>query len=157
MLAQTAAFLRSTPVTVLRPLPVGDGFAPRRGCGSAAMCLNEAAERLVGIATCPEGDAIPGANPRPSCVTTVMHRLTRRDFLGRAAAIGATLAWARPALSAVPRWRERRDLFPEGVASGDPEPESVILWTRRPFTSTERAMLTAEEITKEEYKANVGK
>ncbi|MBS0335079.1 MAG: alkaline phosphatase D family protein, partial [Proteobacteria bacterium] len=27
---------------------------------------------------------------------------------------------------------ERRDLFPEGVASGDPQPDSVILWTRRP-------------------------
>ena len=30
-------------------------------------------------------------------------------------------------------WRERRDLYPEGVASGDPDPNSVILWTRRPF------------------------
>ncbi len=28
---------------------------------------------------------------------------------------------------------ERRDLYPEGVASGDPEPTSVILWTRRPY------------------------
>src|SRR5215467_1297674 len=75
-----------------------------------------------------------------------MHRLTRRDFLGRAAALGATLAWARPAASAsaVPRWHERRDLFPEGVASGDPEPDSVILWTRRPFDKGERQVLTVE-------------
>lgn len=29
--------------------------------------------------------------------------------------------------------RERRDLYPEGVASGDPDHESVLLWTRRPF------------------------
>src|SRR5678816_1951368 len=81
-----------------------------------------------------------------------MHTLTRRDFLGRAAAVGATLAWARPAVSAVPRWRERRDLFPEGVASGDPEPDSVILWTRRPFAPTERAMLTAEVALDSEFK-----
>jgi alkaline phosphatase D len=26
---------------------------------------------------------------------------------------------------------ERRDLYPQGVASGDPAPDSVILWTRR--------------------------
>ena len=29
---------------------------------------------------------------------------------------------------------ERRDLYPEGVASGDPEATSVVLWTRRPFS-----------------------
>lgn len=28
------------------------------------------------------------------------------------------------------KWRERRDLFPEGVASGDPDDKNVILWTR---------------------------
>ncbi|HKV12227.1 MAG TPA: alkaline phosphatase D family protein [Thermoanaerobaculia bacterium] len=28
------------------------------------------------------------------------------------------------------RWVERRDLFAEGVASGDPAPDSVLLWTR---------------------------
>jgi alkaline phosphatase D len=28
-------------------------------------------------------------------------------------------------------WRERRDLFPEGVASGDPDSNSVLLWARR--------------------------
>jgi len=86
-----------------------------------------------------------------------MPTLTRRDFLGRAAAVGATLAWARPALSAVPKWRERRDLFPEGVASGDPEPDSVILWTRRPFTSTERAMLTVEVALDSEFRKVVAR
>jgi len=59
-------------------------------------------------------------------------RLTRRTFLV-ASALGASLAaapgWAgRAARQAV----ERRDLFPQGVASGDPDPNSVILWTRRP-------------------------
>ena len=86
-----------------------------------------------------------------------MHKLTRRDFLGRAAAVGATLAWVGPALSAVPRWRERRDLFPEGVASGDPEPDSVILWTRRPFTPTERATLTVEVALDSEFRKVVAR
>ena len=59
--------------------------------------------------------------------------LSRRDFLGTAAALGASLAWGGPSRASRVRWRERRDLYPEGVASGDPDPHSVILWTRRPF------------------------
>src|SRR3984957_9141129 len=59
--------------------------------------------------------------------------ITRRAFLEIAASIGATAVWGTPlgALSRIP-WRERRDLFPEGVASGDPDSHSVLLWTRRP-------------------------
>ena len=41
------------------------------------------------------------------------------------------------------RWRERRDLFPEGVASGDPDSNSVLLWTRYPGSGT-GARLTIE-------------
>jgi alkaline phosphatase D len=50
-----------------------------------------------------------------------------------AAAIGATAAWGNP-IAALSRtaWNERRDLFPEGVASGDPDSNSVLLWTRYP-------------------------
>jgi alkaline phosphatase D len=59
--------------------------------------------------------------------------LDRRSFLQAAAAMGASLAWAGPARAARTLWEERRDLYPEGVASGDPAPDSVILWTRRPF------------------------
>lgn len=60
-----------------------------------------------------------------------MGSLTRRDFVAAAAAIGATAAWAkeRPSRSPGP-WTERRDVFAEGVASGDPAPDSVLLWTR---------------------------
>lgn len=59
--------------------------------------------------------------------------LTRREFLRAAAALGAVAAWARPAPAASrTRWAERRDRFPEGVASGDPAPDGVLLWTRRP-------------------------
>ena len=60
-----------------------------------------------------------------------MSTMNRRSFVQLAIAMGATVAWGGT-LSATPRnWRERRDLFAEGVASGDPEPNSVLLWTRR--------------------------
>jgi len=60
--------------------------------------------------------------------------MDRRSFLSLAAALGATLGWARVAPAAARReWRERRDLYPQGVASGDPDEHSVLLWTRRPF------------------------
>src|SRR3982750_2721091 len=58
--------------------------------------------------------------------------LSRRDFMGTAVALGASLAWGGRARASRVRWRERRDLYPQGVASGDPGPDSVILWTRRP-------------------------
>jgi alkaline phosphatase D len=60
---------------------------------------------------------------------------SRRSFIAAAAAFGATPVWALSNSSASRhRWIERRDLYPEGVASGDPEPTSVILWTRRPYS-----------------------
>lgn len=62
--------------------------------------------------------------------------LNRREFVQLAAAMGASLAWGGSARASTTGWRERRDLFPEGVASGDPDPSSVILWTRRPFEDT---------------------
>ncbi len=58
-----------------------------------------------------------------------MTHMKRRDFLALAASYGASLAWPRR-VAAAP-WKERRDLYPHGVASGDPHPDSVILWTRR--------------------------
>lgn len=62
-----------------------------------------------------------------------MKPMNRREALKLAAAIGASLAW-KPSLGAIPGFArtERRDLFPEGVASGDPHSDSVLLWTRRP-------------------------
>ena len=65
-----------------------------------------------------------------------MPRIDRRTFLQSAVAIGATAAWASPLASASQiKWNERRDLFPEGVASGDPDSTSVLLWTRRPYAA----------------------
>ena len=75
-----------------------------------------------------------------------MGRVNRREFIKQAASCGAALALGGPASArSKVTWRERRDLFPEGVASGDPEPDSVILWTRRPFFGKgERQILTVE-------------
>jgi alkaline phosphatase D len=48
---------------------------------------------------------------------------------------------------------ERRDLYPQGVASGDPEPTSVILWTRRPFDGpATRATLHVEVAEESSFK-----
>jgi alkaline phosphatase D len=72
--------------------------------------------------------------------------ITRRKFIELAASFGATLAW-RSAVARASRifWRERRDLYPQGVASADPHPDSVILWTRRPpFQGSVANILTVE-------------
>jgi alkaline phosphatase D len=43
-------------------------------------------------------------------------------------------------------WVERRDLYPHGVASGDPHSDSVILWTRRPPSGNDKARVLHVEI-----------
>ena len=78
--------------------------------------------------------------------------LSRREFIQVAAALGASLAWGGNARASRVKWRERRDLYPEGVASGDPDPHSVILWTRRPFGDGERHMLTVEVAEDEAFR-----
>src|ERR1044072_4458746 len=70
--------------------------------------------------------------------------LSRREFVQTAAAIGASLAWGGAARASRSNWHETRNLYPEGVASGDPDAQSVILWTRRPFDRGKRHILTAE-------------
>ncbi|HTB88217.1 MAG TPA: alkaline phosphatase D family protein [Steroidobacteraceae bacterium] len=62
--------------------------------------------------------------------------LTRRQLIASAAAIGASYAWGGSrALRSTAAWTEVRTRFPEGVASGDPQADSVILWTRCPATT----------------------
>ncbi|HTA65315.1 MAG TPA: alkaline phosphatase D family protein [Xanthomonadaceae bacterium] len=76
-----------------------------------------------------------------------MPTLDRRQFLKLAAALGATLAWGctpiRPSASA---WRERRDLYPQGVASGDPDEHSVLIWTRRPHADGRKDAIVHVEV-----------
>src|SRR5215469_4784749 len=66
-----------------------------------------------------------------------MASMTRRQLLALAASYGAALTETARG-SVQPRWRERRDLYPHGVASGDPQPDNVILWTRRLPSDNER-------------------
>jgi alkaline phosphatase D len=78
--------------------------------------------------------------------------ISRREFIQTAAAMGASLAWAARARASRIDWRERRDLYPEGVASGDPDSSSVILWTRRPFDAGTRHVLTVEVAEDEAFR-----
>jgi alkaline phosphatase D len=78
--------------------------------------------------------------------------ISRRYFLKAAAAIGASLAWVGPAQGSRVKWLERRELYPHGVASGDPDPHSVILWTRRPYTDGTRHILTVEVAEDEAFR-----
>jgi alkaline phosphatase D len=72
--------------------------------------------------------------------------ITRRSFLEMAVMLGASAAWGNPfAAASKVLWRERLDLYPEGVASGDPDTNSVLLWTRRsPETPHPPQTLTLE-------------
>ncbi len=72
--------------------------------------------------------------------------MDRRQFLSSAAALGVIGIWATRANAAPSRiaWREDRALYPQGVASGDPDEHSVILWTRRPFAEGAQHALTVE-------------
>lgn len=76
-----------------------------------------------------------------------MATINRRRFIEMAASFGAVLAWRSSGLRAsnIP-WRERREFYPQGVASADPHPDSVIVWTRRPPTSESIARRLTVEI-----------
>jgi len=78
--------------------------------------------------------------------------LNRRDFIQLAATIGASLAWGGTACQSRSKWSEWRVPYPEGVASGDPDPHSVILWTRRPFEEGDRHVLTVEVAEDEAFR-----
>jgi alkaline phosphatase D len=75
----------------------------------------------------------------------IMNQVSRRQLLAMAAAMGASAAWAGlPSRASRKDSVERRDLYPEGVASGDPDSHSVFLWTRRPFATGSDASVRVE-------------
>jgi alkaline phosphatase D len=85
-----------------------------------------------------------------------MSTITRRSFLAMAAAMGATAAWGNPfGTKSRIAWRERRDLFPEGVASGDPDSNSVLLWTRHAPISANAVVQLNVEVAEDELFARV--
>ncbi len=88
-----------------------------------------------------------------------MSRVNRRAFVRSALALGASAAWAAPQGSPSGiAWHEKRETFPEGVASGDPDDTSVLLWTRRPYeTPSSRKLLLAEIADDSEFRHVVAK
>src|SRR5690349_2543520 len=74
--------------------------------------------------------------------------LTRRKFIHASFFIGFAVTtkkgWANKLSTMV---TERRDLYPQGVASGDPTSNSVILWTRRPPVKDSSAKKLIVEIS----------
>lgn len=83
-------------------------------------------------------------------------RLNRRQLMAEAAALGAVLAIGQASAKASTRAPvERRDLFPQGVASGDPEATSVILWTRRPPDLLRSERLTVEVAADPQFRSIV--
>jgi alkaline phosphatase D len=79
-----------------------------------------------------------------------MPTMDRRQFLKLSATLGAALALGctpvRPSSSG---WRERRDLYPQGVASGDPDDNSVLLWTRRPYADARKSATLRVEVAED--------
>jgi alkaline phosphatase D len=76
--------------------------------------------------------------------------MDRRQFLKLSTTLGAALALGctplRPSSSG---WRERRDLYPQGVASGDPDDNSVLLWTRRPYADARKSAALRVEVAQD--------
>src|SRR5689334_10771194 len=72
-------------------------------------------------------------SPAPSVTAyreRMMTSITRRELARLAASWGAALALGCRGKGAR-SWRENRAHYPQGVASGDPTADSVVLWTRR--------------------------
>src|SRR5262245_17130783 len=88
-----------------------------------------------------------------------MKAMTRRELLATAAAsaaaLGAALAWPHAVIRAATAHKERREFFPQGVASGDPHPDSVLLWTRRPPVNDSRATALRAEVARDAAFRNV--
>jgi alkaline phosphatase D len=82
-----------------------------------------------------------------------MTTISRRAFMEMGIALGATSVWGNAfATRSKVSWTERRDLYPEGVASGDPESDSVLLWTRRaPMGDTAAGKLNVEVAEDESF------
>lgn len=78
--------------------------------------------------------------------------MKRRDFLRSASLLGAALAFGvGEAWPSAREWRERREFYPEGVASGDPHADSVLLWTRRPPMDGNTSRRLTVEVAEDEH------
>src|SRR4051812_22425308 len=119
----------------------GEGRSSKNHCArSAPHAHTQRSNRTIATFTadCPARHA--GKLPRGIGAMGI----SRREFIQSAAAIGASLAWGGRARASRVAWRENEALYPEGVASGDPDAHSVLLWTRRPFEQGARHELIVE-------------
>src|SRR6476620_8802215 len=95
---------------------------------------------------------VAASSLRPGTLHRGEADMKRRDFLKNASLLGAALAFnLGEARSSAREWRERRDLYPEGVASGDPHPDSVLLWTRRPPGGSNQAGKLTLEVAEDAH------
>jgi len=88
-------------------------------------------------------------------ISDVLSRpMTRREAIATATALGASLAWPfRGERRSLGAWRECRECYPQGIASGDPSADGMILWTRRPpVNGTSASRLTVEIATDEDFR-----
>ena len=70
--------------------------------------------------------------------------------------MGATAVWSNTfASGSRVQWQERRDLFPEGVASGDPDSHSVLLWTRCPQPRQDSTLRLTVEVSEDDSFSHV--
>ena len=85
--------------------------------------------------------------------------MDRRRFLASAASLGMVGMWATRSAAMASRvvWRQDLKSFPQGVASGDPDDHSVVLWTRRPFDQGERHTLRVEVARDPDFRRVVAK
>ncbi|VVS98091.1 Phosphodiesterase [Sphingomonas sp. EC-HK361] len=85
--------------------------------------------------------------------------MERRQFLANAASLGLFAVWAARSAAAESRLdpHEDRALYPQGVASGDPDEHSVVLWTRRPFDAGDRHELAVEVARDPDFRRVVAK
>ena len=79
-----------------------------------------------------------------------MSGISRRSLIHAAMALGASAAWGRPTPRGIRPWREQREYYPEGVASGDPQTDNVLLWTRRPPKDGRAASALYVEVAEDE-------
>src|ERR1700761_1772313 len=117
----------------------------RRSCDSSrCRRIGRAGSSLVWSA----GQIYAASNPFKTGCVQVAHpeSMNRRAFIRRAGSVGASVAFG--GLHAAPSrvaWKDGRDLFPEGVASGDPDASSVLLWTRAPHAERLQVEVARDE------------
>src|SRR5688572_5366532 len=92
--------------------------------GNALLCCP-----LLRSGACAVDCARPCALSRQPWRKPLFQKLHRRTLIQCIAAVAASTAFGCSDEETTPG-QEGRDFFPQSVASGDPRPDSVVLWTR---------------------------